>query len=249
MELNGSEQTLSSSNFLDGFILQILQTIVQDLSELQRIFNHAFVNEDLNGSSGDSRAKRITTISGTVLTRLDLVHDFFVGKDNGNGVNTAGSGLSEEKHVGLDVFPLASVELTGSAETSLNFIADKQNIILGTKFSDLLQVAFLREDDTSLTLNGFNHKGGDVGVLLEFSFQSLDIIEGDDFKAEAAERSESSVSIGIVTGGAGSDGSSPEVVAGEKGDSSIIRDLLDIVCPSSGELNGTFAGFDTSIHQ
>lgn len=92
MEFQSTEETLSSS-FMNKRLLNILQTIEENFTHSQRVFTKLFFNDNFSSSNSNLRAKRITTISRTMLTRIDLFHDFVISKNGRDRVETTSQSL------------------------------------------------------------------------------------------------------------------------------------------------------------
>lgn len=95
---------------------------------------------------------------------LNGKHDVLTAEDTRDRVHTTRDGLTEEDEVGLDSAPLVTEQLAGAGNTSLDLIADQQDIVLVAEGAGLLEVVGIGDDNTGFTLNGLDEESSQVGT-------------------------------------------------------------------------------------
>ena len=133
-------------------------------------------------------------------------------------------------------------QLTGSADTGLDFVDDQQHVVLAAQGGDLREVVSGGHDDTGLTLDWFQNDGGDVLTL--GGFQNRDEVLGvavSDLVGGVAtgnvrdERPEVKLGVFVVgTQTNGTESSAVEVTLGTQDDGFVLRNVFLHVPPSSG---------------
>lgn len=67
--------------------------------------------------------------------------------------------LPQQNHVGFNAAPLVAEQLASPCDTSLDLVADQQDLVLVAQFSGQLQVIVIRNNNSGLTLDGLNEEG------------------------------------------------------------------------------------------
>lgn len=122
---------------------------------------------------------------------LDNEHDLLAAENTAHGVETTGDGLAEGDHVGLDVGPLGAEHATSSADTSLDLVADEEDVVLLAKLLDIGEVVLIGDNDTGLTLDGLADEGsGLLAVLLENLPQVLNVVVSNMLSGGRVDRAD-----------------------------------------------------------
>jgi hypothetical protein len=87
--------------------------------------------------------------------------------------------------------------------------------VLVQKLLRLFEVSFVWHDDSGLSLNGLDHEGNDVRVLLQCGLEGSQVIVRNSFEARH-ERAEAAVRGGVRGAGDGRERAAPKVVFGEQ---------------------------------
>ena len=185
-----------------------------------------------------------------MITWLDAHHHFIIAEGATDWHHSARESFAHGHNVGLDAFPMVGHELASTSETGLDLICNEEYIVLGAKFSHLLQVSCFRNDDTSLTLDALKHYT--AYVLAVWCFQellnSIDVFEGNEWESRC-ERSEPLVSLGIIASSRRGDSASPEVSLHENDFSLVLGDSLLCVAPLPSHFDRGLGGFDSCVHR
>lgn len=110
--------------------------------------------------------------------RLNSEHDILAAEHTRNRVHTTRNSLAQQDEVGLDSTPLVAEQLAGTGDTSLDLIADQQDIVLVAEGAGFLEVAWIGDDNTGLALDRLDQEGGKVrtGGLEGFAKSGLVIV-------------------------------------------------------------------------
>ena len=111
--------------------------------------------------------------------RFEAHHDFIVCQHSRDGEYAARKGFPQNQQIWAGVFVVGCKQAPGAGNASLDFICDEQHIVLGTKLSNPRQITFVGNHHTSLTLDGFDHEGTNVGVF-QLAFQCFQVVVGDE---------------------------------------------------------------------
>src|SRR5690242_2306960 len=164
---NGVQETLAS-NSGDHRVANIFEALTEFLTHGLCAFDHVFLLNELESTDSNSRTQRVAAVRGTVCARFDCEHDLPGAQHCRHGVHATRDGLAEQNEVWLDAAPLMAEHLTGPCNTSLDLVANEENVVLVAEGADLSQVAVVRYDNASLTLDGLNKERSSVlAVLLE----------------------------------------------------------------------------------
>ncbi|KAI6757198.1 hypothetical protein HG531_003023 [Fusarium graminearum] len=112
--------------------------------------------------------------------RLNNQHDLLAAENAAHRVHATRDGLSKSDKVGLDVGPFRAKHASSSSNTSLNLVANEQNIVLGAESLDLGEVIIVGDNNTSLTLNRLaDESSGLLAVGLENLFEIGNVVVSD----------------------------------------------------------------------
>lgn len=147
-------------------------------------------------------------------------------------------------------------ELSGSGNAGLDFVADQQDVVLFAKGRDLAEVVSVWNNDTGLSLDGFDEEGSDfVASVLEGLFEVGDIVVAEGFVCARNVRADlvevrAIVFSSLGVGGHGNDGncSSVKVFSGTEDDSFAGLDSLLFVSPLASDFDGGLDSFSASVH-
>jgi len=88
----------------------------KDLPQPLSPIDQTFIDEDVERGHGHGTPEWVSSVRGTVFTGFDAEHDFLVGEDGGDGVDSTRQGFTEGDDVGLDTVPIRAEpgEVVGS---------------------------------------------------------------------------------------------------------------------------------------
>mmetsp|Transcript_21210 Transcript_21210/g.35104 ORF Transcript_21210/g.35104 Transcript_21210/m.35104 type:complete len:335 (+) Transcript_21210:255-1259(+) len=245
---HGIQETTTTDGFHDGIANEGFQSRAELLTTGVGILTQLLIPQDFQGGSCHLAGQRITTISGSMFTRVEGQHDFVTGQDGRDGQDTAREGLPQDNNIWFAVIVMDGQLVSSSTQTSLHFISNQQNIVLGTQCLGLGQVPIIGHYDTSFSLNGFHHESGNIStILLQFHLQGSQIIVRHGIKSRHV-RSKSPKGRWIVRRRHGRQGATPKVVIGKEDLGLIGSNALDFVSPFACQLDGRFATLHASIH-
>lgn len=254
---NGVQKTTSTNQSQSRpLFLDLVELAAEIFAHGSRMFNQFLLLDDLESSHSDSTSKRVTAIGGAVLARLDAKHHIIVSKDSTDRVDTSRQSLSEQNDIRLDIVVINTEHLSGTGKASLDLIGNHKDIVLGAQLPDLGEVAIIRHDNTSLTLDGFDKEGSDIlAVVLENVFQVLNVVVADEAASLGAGRAnvgeiwaEFMASFGIGRHGDDTNSASVEVLSARKDDGFALWNLLLLVTPLARKLDGGLNSLGTSVH-
>jgi len=84
IKLNSNEQS-TAANVLEERRVDLSEFRLQQLSHVLRILNHAFFNDGLNSGLSDCHGQGVTSVSTSVVTRSNVVHDEVVSQTTTDG--------------------------------------------------------------------------------------------------------------------------------------------------------------------
>lgn len=164
---DGIQQALAADD-LDNGRVQSRDTVAEDVAKLLSLVSEIIFLHKLKSPNGNSATQGVTTVRRTMRTRLNDHHDILAAKHGTDGVHAARDGLAKRDHIRLDAGPLGAQHAAGAANTSLDLIADEENVVLLAEGLDLGEVVLIGDHNTGLALNGFdNESGGVLAVGLE----------------------------------------------------------------------------------
>mmetsp|Transcript_12018 Transcript_12018/g.19560 ORF Transcript_12018/g.19560 Transcript_12018/m.19560 type:complete len:202 (+) Transcript_12018:141-746(+) len=170
-------QKTFTAHFVDyvvtDLVLKLSQRRAKELTTFCRSFSQIFFNKNLQCSKGNFAGNRGTTISTSMLSWVDIVHNLIVTENRRNRVRSSGERLSKNDNIWAHILVIDCKHLTGTAEPSLHLVSNHQDVVLGTEVSYALQVAIVRDEYASFSLNWFQHVACNVGVAFELGLQSL----------------------------------------------------------------------------
>ena len=181
-----------------------------------------------------------------MLPGLQCPEHVVVREHGRHGIEAAGQGLAEQRHVRLDAFVLLGEQLAGAAEPGLNLVEDQHHVMRGAEFADPREIARWWNDDAGLALDRLDEEGD--GVRRDRLLQRPGVAEGDDFEARR-ERSE------MVTGDRiGAETDDPErasmKIVGADDDLGLpIRHTLHLVAPFAHRLDRALHRFGAAVHR
>ena len=192
-------------------------------------------------------SQRVTAIGGTVFARSDRQHDLIVCKDRRDRSDTSGQSLTQNQYVRMDVLIITGKQLTGPADTRLDLVGDKEDIMLPAEVIALTQIPFVGDDHAGLPLYRFQQETDHVRIVQRF-FQSAYIIILN-FDKTGRIRSEVRIRIGVRTHGDDRDRPSVEVLAAND-DLRVFRsDPLHPVSPASCQFQSRFDSLGPGVHR
>lgn len=148
----------------------LINTLNQSLSLYPRILHHTLLLQNLNTLHHDHTSKWITSKSGSMRTRCNSLKNFLASQNGTHWIESSRKSLTKADHVCLDSIMLLTKHFSSSSTSSLNFINHQQNIVFITKFSHFRKIIIIRNNDSSLTLNGLYHVSSHMRILLEILF-------------------------------------------------------------------------------
>ena len=100
---------------------------------------------------------------------------------------------------------------------------------------------------SGLSLDGLHHEGGHIGVRLEVSFQSVEVVVRHELEAGHVW---AKVVVALGVSGAGHRGqrAAPEVLVGEQNSRLVLLYAFHLVCPLSSQLHSSLASLNTGVH-
>ena len=99
----------------------------------------------------------------------------------GDWIETASQCLADDDDVRSDVFVFEGEQLSAPPKSGLDFVGDKENIVLLAQTGRFVQISLRWDDNTSFTLDWFYKKSGSVAVDLRS--QIFDVSIADDWEA------------------------------------------------------------------
>ena len=124
-----------------------------------------------------------------------FVEDVFSGQQRADRNMTAGQGLGQQHHVGLDIPVLDREKSSGAAEPGLDFVGDQQGSIAPAQCRRPRQ-KFVGGHVDALALDGLDNEGGNLSRRQRL-FQRGEIIEGYR-SATRQQRLETAAEVGVV---------------------------------------------------
>lgn len=110
-------------------------------------------------------------------TGLNGKHNILAAQHAGDRVHAAGDCLAQQNHVGLNAAPLVAEQLARPRDTSLDLVADQQDVVLVAQLSGQLQIIVVRNNNSGFTLNRLEEEGSESGTdLLKGLAQSILVI-------------------------------------------------------------------------
>ncbi|MNX23551.1 hypothetical protein D3C86_535520 [compost metagenome] len=140
---------------------------------------------------------------------------------------------------------LESEEAAGAAEAGLDLVGDHQHAVLAADRGGLAQEAGGRDDHAGLALDGLEEERGGVGG--DGGLQGGEIAEGDDLEARG-EGAEALLVERLGREGDQGGGAAVEVVGADDDLGLVGGDLLHVVGPFAGGLDGGLDGFGARVH-
>lgn len=183
---NSIEKSLAPDSLDDG-VVQVLESVPEDVTELLSLGSQVLLLHDLKGTNRDSAAEWVASIGRAVSTRLNDHHDLLAAEHSTDRVHATGDGLAKGDHVRLDASPLGAKHTTSTADTSLDLVTDQENVVLLAKLLNTCEVVLLGNDDTGLALDGLNDESGCVAAMcLEDSLEILHVVVADSLATHGA---------------------------------------------------------------
>ena len=162
-----------------------------------------------------------------------------------NQINTH---LAKDNDIRFAAIVINSQAVTSASQTSLDLIGNQKNVVLFTELLHIGHVSIVGNNHTGFTLDGFNHEGSDIGTVpLKLGLQTRQIVVLDTGEARHVG-AKASVGSGVVGTGNGRQSTAPEIVAGKDDAGLILRDALDVISPTTGELDGGLATLHSRVH-
>lgn len=136
--------------------------------------------------------------------------------------------------------------MTASADSSLDFVQNQQNLPLIADPSNLLEVILLRNLNPSLSLNGLKHYGNNIFIRFNYFFYLAIISKLNQFKV-IKKWPVIKVSVGLFGARTGGQSPSPKIVGCQKDFPPIGKEVLFLLGPFKGHSNSQLIRLHTSI--
>ena len=147
--------------------------------------------------------------------------------------------------------------LGGGERTSLDLVADQEDVVLGTQLSHPPEISVVRHDNARLALDGLDKEGGNLAaVRLEGLLEVLGMVEAQQL-AGGGRHGADAGNVGAVVGAAfrvgahrhGAKGAAVEVLGNTQHERLVFGDLLGLVAPLACNLNAGFDRLGARVHR
>ena len=182
-----ADQQAFAAHFANVPARDLGQALLEVLADLGRVLGETFVANDLQRRSCDGRCERIAPEGRAMLARLKQAKHAFVRKHRRHRIDASTQGLAEDHDVRAHVLVIAAQEPPGAAQSSLNLVGHKQDVVPARQSRHRFEVAVRRHNDAGFTLDRLEQDG--AGIRVDRGFDSAGVAVGDDDEARR-ERAE-----------------------------------------------------------
>lgn len=151
---DGVQETLPPDQ-TDHLFRQLIELVPEHVTEPLCVFGESLLLQDAKRLESDSTSQGIAAVGRTVLAGLDGEHDGIVGQHTGNGIESAGQGLTEDQDIRSHALVIDGDPLACPCQAGLHLVRDPQDVILGAEFSDSPQISVLFRGKTNLKISKF----------------------------------------------------------------------------------------------
>lgn len=250
VDLNRTPQT-AGTDLLDEdeLLVEGLEAGGKLLADLGGVRDDLLILDDLEDLLADGARDGVAAEGGAVGAGSQDVHDFVVGHHGGDRDDAAAERLGEAGDVGADAFVLLSEQLARAPHAGLDFVADQQNVVLGAEPAGFFEVAFGRDDDAGLALDGLDEEAAHELAELFENVAELDLVaELDDLEA-GENRAEHLAVLDLIGDGNGGHAAPVEVARARDDDRLAEGDVFFGVAPSADEFDGGLDRLGARVHE
>ena len=241
-------QQAFTTHLLDHRALDLTDFLAEDLTKTLSVLHQVLFLDDFKGGDAYAGSDRVASEGRTVLTRFDVQHDVIVGQHAGDWHHTTTESLTQDEDIGAHTFVVASQHLTRTGDTALHLVGHEQHVVLLTNIVAFLQVAIVRDINTSFTLNGLQQETSDFLTLLgQHLLQSIGVIVRDADET-GSHRAIVGIRLWVITHGDDGNRAAMEVAFAANDLYLIVRDTFLDNTPTAGQLQACLVSFGARVH-